>query len=351
MTPDDTKDDGLRVVQWATGNIGTRALREVIRDPGLDLVGVLVYDPAKAGIDAGTLCGEAPTGVAATTDPEAVLALDADCVLYMPRVVDVDHLVRMLEAGTDVVTTCVECFDDGRGLDDDARARVADACVRGGTSVFATGSSPGFISHMLPITLLSLQRRVDLVEIFEYANMSRRDSPHMLFEQIGFGQAMPDEPPDVKTLRVPPAVAVVADAAGRSADAWTFVAEAAAARADTPVLAGEIRAGTVGARRMVYTGRRDGVDVVRMTYCWYLTPDLDPAWELGETGWRVRVHGDAPLDVAMPFPIPIEDLADFTPAYTANLPVNAIRYVRAARPGFRSAADLPSITPAGPDHA
>jgi hypothetical protein len=33
-----------RVIQWATGNTGLRALREVIRDPSLDLVGVRVYD-------------------------------------------------------------------------------------------------------------------------------------------------------------------------------------------------------------------------------------------------------------------------------------------------------------------
>ncbi len=61
-----------RVVQWATGNIGTRALREVIRHPDLDLVGVLVYDPAKAGVDAGALCGEDPVGVRATTDRAAM---------------------------------------------------------------------------------------------------------------------------------------------------------------------------------------------------------------------------------------------------------------------------------------
>ena len=58
-----------RTVQWATGNIGGRALREVIRHPGLDLVGVLVYDPDKVGVDAGLLCGEKPVGVAATVDP------------------------------------------------------------------------------------------------------------------------------------------------------------------------------------------------------------------------------------------------------------------------------------------
>jgi len=338
----------IRVVQWATGNIGTRALREAIRDPRLDVVGVLVYDPAKAGVDAGTLCGEAPTGVRVTADREEIHRLAVDCVLYMPRVVDVDDLVRLLERGVDVVTTCVELFDGGRALPEADRARVENACAAGGASVFATGSSPGFITHMLPLTLLSLQRRVDLVEIFEYANMSRRDSPHMLFEQIGFGTPMPDGPAVARPVRTPPAVAVVADAAGKPAESWTFVNEVAAAVHDTPVLAGEIRAGTVGARRMVYAGQHAGVDVVRITYCWYLTPDLDPAWEVGGTGWVVKVHGDAPLDVAMAFPVPVDDLADFTPAYTANLPVNAVPYVRAARPGILDVADLPPITPAGP---
>ena len=47
-----------RVIQWATGNTGQRALREVIREPSYELAGVLVYDPAKDGVDAGDLCGE-----------------------------------------------------------------------------------------------------------------------------------------------------------------------------------------------------------------------------------------------------------------------------------------------------
>jgi hypothetical protein len=80
-----------RVIQWATGNTGQRALREVIRDPKFDLVGVLVYDEAKDGVDAGKLCGEAPTGVLATTDRDAVLALDADCCIYMPRSATCSH--------------------------------------------------------------------------------------------------------------------------------------------------------------------------------------------------------------------------------------------------------------------
>ena len=48
-----------RVIQWATGNTGQRALREVLRHPALDLVGVRVYDSAKEGVDGGELCGDA----------------------------------------------------------------------------------------------------------------------------------------------------------------------------------------------------------------------------------------------------------------------------------------------------
>ena len=61
----------------------------------------------------------------------------------------------------------------------------------------------------------------------------------------------------------------------------------------------------------------------------------------------MRVRGDAPFDVDLTFPIPPDDLAAFTPAYTANRPVNAIPYVCAAPPGILATADLPPIVPAG----
>jgi len=73
-----------RAVQWATGNIGARALRGVIEHPELTLAGVYVTSPAKVGKDAGDLCGLPATGVTATASIDEVLALGADCALYMP---------------------------------------------------------------------------------------------------------------------------------------------------------------------------------------------------------------------------------------------------------------------------
>ena len=339
----------LRVVQCGTGNIGMRALREVIRDPDLELVGVQVYSPAKDRVDAGVLCGAEPVGVLATTDPAAIRELAADCVLYMPSATDLDHVVALLESGTNVVTTRGEFFAGGHRLGDDGRARVLDACARGGSSIYATGSSPGFITDTLPFALLSLQRRVELVEIEEFANLSRRDSPQLLFELMGFGRPLASYNPERASFLLGefgPPLAVLAEAAGRPIDAWTCVGEVAAARETTAILAGEIGAGTVAAQRTVITGSCDGSEVVRFTPTWYCTPDLEPAWDLRPTGWRVRVHGDAPLDVELGFPIALDDLGAYTPAYTANRPVNAIPLVCAAAPGILATADLPPITPA-----
>jgi hypothetical protein len=341
----------LRVVQWATGNIGSRALREVIRHPALELAGVLVYDPAKNGVDAGLLCGEAPIGVAATNDPSSIYALRADCVLYMPRIFDIDEVVTLLAAGTNVVTTRGELFGGGHRLGDDGRARVLDACTRGTSSVYATGSSPGFISETLPLALLSLQRNVEGIEIDEYADMSRRDSPHMIFEQMGFGKPPDSYDPRRASYLVgefSPSLAALAEAAGRPVDEWTGTGAVAAARHTTTIAAGEITAGSVGAQRTTITGTSAGAEVVRFSANWYLTADVEPEWDLRPTGWRVRVRGDAPFDVELPFPVPLEELGSVTPAYTANRPDNAVPYVCAAPPGILATTDLPPITPAGP---
>lgn len=354
-----------RVVQWATGHVGRRALREVIRHPDLELVGVLVYDADKEGVDAGDLCGEGPTGVSATTDRSAVLALEADAVLYMPRAAGsgptraglseaelVDDVVALLERGTDVITTCTDLFAGGRRLGEVARARILKAAEQGGASVYATGSSPGFITDVLPIALLSMQRRVETVAVEEFGNLARRDSPHMLFEQMGFGRPLGERAPHARAAYLldefRPSLDRLARAAGTVVDEWVSSGAVAAARQDAEIAAGRIGAGTVGAQRVDVVGRAAGVDVVRFIQYLYCTADIEPDWELRPTGWRVRVRGDAPFDVELAFPVPVEDLASYTPAYTANRPVNAIPYVRAAPPGFVSTEELPPITPVGP---
>jgi 4-hydroxy-tetrahydrodipicolinate reductase len=339
----------LRVVQWATGNIGTYALRSVIQHPDLELAGVYVHSDAKAGRDAGDLCGVDPVGVAATRSEDEVRALGADCVLYMPAACDVDEVCRLLASGANVVTTRGE-FHRPASLAPAVRAAVEAACAEGGTSLHSTGSSPGFVSEAVPIVLSSIQRRLDQLTIDEFADLSRRDSPQLLFDVMGFGK-----PPDRFDERrwghgrvaFGPSLELVAETLGMPLDAVESSGEVATARSDVTIAAGTIEAGTVAAQRMVVNGLRGGKPVLRFRAHWYCTTDLDPAWDVRATGWRIVVDGDAPLDVEMRFPVPLERMGAVTPAYTANRAVNAVPVVCAAAPGIRTSVELPQIAAAG----
>ena len=342
---------GLRVAQWATGNIGSRSLRHVIEHPHLTLAGLYVTSPAKVGADAGALCGLPPTGVIATSDVDEILALDADCVIYMPAVCDLDQVCAILARGTNIVTTRGE-FHHPASMSQADRERVEQACAKGGTSIHSTGSSPGFITEALPLVLTSIQRRLDRVAIHEYADVSDRNSPDMLFNLMGFGHPVEEFPPERFGYAVDsfgPSMRLVAEAVGLPLDSVTSTGAVAVTPEKLTIAAGTLDAGTVAGLRLIVTGTHRGRPLMTFTASWCCSQVLDPAWSLrgeGWNGWNVQIDGDAPLDVDIRFAIPEGQMGEMTPGYTANRAVNAVPYVCAASPGIRTTVDLPQVIPA-----
>ncbi len=336
----------LRVVQWATGNIGTSQLRGAIEHPGApSLVGVYVHSSDKAGRDAGELCGLAPTGVLATNSIDDVLALGADCILYMPQRCDIDEVSRLLASGANVVTTRGE-FHHPPSMDAADRARIEAACAAGGTSIHSTGSSPGFISEAVPIVLTSIQRRLDALVIDEFADLSQRDSPELLFQIMGYGK----DPSSFDTARwahgaaaFGPSLRLLADAIGLPLDEVDSTGEVAVAPRTLEIAAGTIPEGTVAAQRMIVRGLRGGEPLLTFRASWYCSKELEPEWDLRDTGWRINVEGDAPLDVELRFPFSLDRMAETSPGYTANRALNAVAVVCAAPPGSRTTLDLPQV--------
>ncbi|WP_426571487.1 dihydrodipicolinate reductase [Aquihabitans sp. McL0605] len=335
----------LRVVQWSTGNIGTRSLQGVIGHPGMELVGVYVHGDDKAGRDAGDLCDRPATGVIATSDIDEIVALGADCVLYMPNACDFDVVCRLLASGANVVTTRGE-FHRPASLVPELRERVEEACAAGGTSIHSTGSSPGFISEAIPLVVTSIQRRLDALTIDEFADLSKRDSPELLFDIMGFGKAPSTF--DEGTLAYlrdsfGPSLQVVAEALSIPLDELEATGEVATAPHPIEIAAGTIETGTVAAQRISVTGSRDGRPLLRFRATWYCSTELEPAWKLLDTGWHVSVEGDAPLEIELRMPIPLERMAETTPGYTANRAVNSVAVVCGAAPGIRTTPELPPV--------
>src|SRR4051794_24059112 len=133
-----------RVVGWSTGGVGRLAIRAIARRPDLELDGVWVHSAEKDGVDAGTLAGIDPLGVAATTDADALLAARPDCVCYSASgealdAAAVPDLVRMLEAGVNVVTVSTPGLVHPAGYQREWRGEPAGGGGRGG----ATRGGPG----------------------------------------------------------------------------------------------------------------------------------------------------------------------------------------------------------------
>ena len=150
-----------KVIQWATGVTGSHAVRAIAAHPDLELVGVLVYSDQKVGRDIGEVVGIGPIGVTATSDRDAILALDADCVLHMSQMAPdprqhLDEICRILESGKNVVSTALSDLIYPVVMGTDVVERLEAACKVGGVSFHGTGIEPGWASVALTLIVFAL---------------------------------------------------------------------------------------------------------------------------------------------------------------------------------------------------
>jgi hypothetical protein len=342
----------LRIIQWTTGNVGKQSVTAIARNANLELVGCYAWSRDKVGRDVGTLCGIEPLGIAATDDIGALLALRPDCVVYNPMWPSVDELVRILDAGINVVSTAA--FVNGRRLGAD-RERLVEACARGGASLFGTGISPGFV-ELLGIALAGISDRIDKITISEAAHTAAYDSP-ATEKPAGFGRPIDD--PDLQSMTAAgtavfgEAVAMVADAIGVELDEIVCEAEYAQATSDIDLGSWQIAAGCVAGIGAHWLGRVGGRTIVDLNFRWKKGFALEPDWQI-EDGHVIEVQGRptviAKLQFLPPPDFQAQTMSDFMVLghiMTAMPAINAIPLVVAARPGIVTYNELPLPLPRG----
>ena len=343
-----------KVVLWGPGHIGESALRAVIRHPGLELVAVVVHSEAKEGRDAGDLCGLPPTGVIATRNIDAALAVDADAVAYFAsgdfRMLDaVDDIARCLRSGRNVVTTSLVLLTYPPTTDPEMAATLDEACRAGGTSLFTSGIDPGWVNDVLPLTLSGMSERVDRVHMQEIMDYSSIDQPEIMFDLMGFGR--PLDPPSLLALPGSlavawgPVVQLLAAGLGLHLDEVTDSIEHWLAPERYQVASGPIEAGTVAAMRFRVEGRSAGEARITIEHVTRMGHDAAPDWPRHPSphgGYRIMLDG-------MPsFTLDLEihhdgDHVTGSSAATVMRELNAIPAVVAAPPGLLSTLDPPMV--------
>ncbi len=342
-----------RVVQWTTGNVGKSSVRAIVANPSLDLVGCYAWSPEKVGRDVGELCGIEPLGLLATDDVEALLDLKPDCVVYNPMWLDASELVRILSSGVNVVATAA--FITGHNLGP-GREQIADACQRGGSTMFGTGISPGF-AELLAIVAASICDRVDKITVNEAADTTFYDSPATEIP-VGFGKPIDD--PDLQSMTKQgtavfgEAVRMVADSLGIELDEVRCEAEYAETTADLDLGSWTIGAGCVAGVAASWQGSVGGRVVVELNVRWKKGQALEPNWMIDQEGWVIQIDGRPTVTAAVGFLPPpdfeaqtMEEFMVLGHIMTAMPPINAIPAVVAADPGIVTYNDLPLILPRG----
>ena len=341
----------LRVIQWATGNVGRAAIEGVVGHPDLELVGCWVHSADKDGVDAGTIAGIDPVGVAASTDKEVVLAIDADCVVYAPMLADEADVRLILRSGKSVVTPVGWVYPfASRDV-----AELEAICREAGVVLHGSGIHPGGITERFPLMLSSLCTSIRGVRAEEFSDIRSYATEFVVREVMMFGKT-PEEMADSRMGvllgdgfgqsidMVAAELGVALDPEKRTDHSWAV----ATAPIETPV--GVLDPGTVAAQRFEWHGTVDGEPVITAAVNWFMGEEhLDPAWTFGPDGQRfeVTIDGDPPARLVFHgiHPETLEAGVERNAGIiaTAMHCVNAIPYVCAAEPGVRTYLDLPPV--------
>ncbi len=353
----------MRVVEWSTGTVGRHAIAGILARPELELVGVWVSSDAKDGKDVGELAGLGRLGIAATTDKEALFALQPDVIVHTAMTDDrpfevLDDFVEMLEHGINVVSSgpVFLQYPDGI-LPADMIERLDEAGRRGNASIHVNGIDPGFANDLLPLVLSSLSQRIDHVRVSEIADYSTYYQEFVNRELYGFGKPMDSETPylftpGILSLAWGSVVRIIARGLDLTLDEpLEESVEFAAAEHDIDAASVFIAEGTRAAVRFQVIGKVDGVERVVLDHVTRNDPDQRPDWPVpppgGDGCYRVDITGEPVMRLDFSHHGENGDHNVSGMIVTAMRLVNAAEAVVAAEPGLVTALDLPLVTGRG----
>jgi len=334
----------LRVIQWATGKLGSSILRESLLNPEIDVVGCFVYSESKAGRDIGEIAGLPHVGVAATMDRDEIYSLEADLVFHCPQLQPTmdepdSDVAALLESGKNVISIVGYSYPPGLGSEHSAR--LQKACELGNASLMGTGINPGFVSERLATTLTGLCLDIKHVHVLEAYDCTC--APPMMLAIMGFGQD-PDAYEAMGLQEVWDAMYLgiiydVVDRPGGRVDHIEKTHELFLSPRDQldesiPV---PVTQGTVAGTKWQWTVLTNEAPFYTLEFHWYVgapIPDLQK-----DSGWTITIDGTPSLQASVRTATSVEDLRNHAPAeyddkLMAALVLNAAPDVVAAPAGF-----------------
>lgn len=343
-----------KVIQWATGNVGTSAVKAIASHPELELAGAWVHSENKVGRDIGEICGMGPVGIKATRDKEALLAMAADCVCYtigrtwvQDPEATIDEMARILRSGKNLVNSTWPALVYPKGVSEDIHRKLQQACLDGGTSFYTNGIDPGFGTVGMALSAMTMCREVRTIRMYELLNYGTWDAPELI-TLFGFGKpydpGCPIYTPGWTASVFKSSLVLLADILGVKIDDVVEWHDVIYADEDFDTSAIHVPAGTVSGVRFGINGIVSGEARFLVEHVTKLRDQDYPEIPFpGLGGYRVEVDGKpcVKLDLALKQHNDGGDPGAAALSTVAHTIVNAIPMVCQAEPGVLSYLDLP----------
>ena len=339
--------ENYKVIIWGLGHVGTSAVRQIVQRKSLELVAVYDTDPAKAGKDSGVLSGVEPTGVLVSDNLDAVLATEADVVLYYatntfdegnvsPEGVtkNVDEICQALAAGKNVTTTTLTYY--AHKTAPAFYEKIDRIAKENGVTYVQQGIYPGLYTPYITTVLGMLGGRIDQVIVYggedDYYNVSSWT------KSFGFGK----NPDEIDTAYMEnfifsyygPTVMEVADRLGLEWDEYSCVNEPLLAEVEMDTPHGKIMPGTVSGHILTMCVKKDGKEVSGFHFVHKVHDKMQP---LPSRKMRIEFKGE--LNNVIEFSSVFAKPDVFLTSASPN--INLIPQLVKAEPGFLNALDLP----------
>jgi len=290
----------IKVAEWGTGMMGQGLLGFILDRPkDIDLVGVIVTNPAKEGKSAGELLGR-PCDVKMTTDFAAVLAKKPDvvCINTQSNLHEItDQVVPALEAGCDVI--CIAEKLSYPWASDAAWAeRIDGLAKKHGVTVLGTGINPGFMLDALIVMWSSICLRVDKIVATRVNDLSPFGPTVMTGQGVGttveqFEKGVADGS-IVGHIGFPESIHLIARALDWEIDRIEETREPIVTKVERSTPHVHVAPGDVAGCRHIGRGYVGGEPKIELIHPQQIHPELEGV----DTGDYIEIHGDPNVNMA-----------------------------------------------------
>jgi len=343
------KEDGIKIILYGVGAMGSEIAREINKNPAMKIVGAIDINKNIKGKDLGYVVNIGQNiGINITDDPEEVFKRnEADITIITAEslVQDVYPMIkRAIQAGNNVITIAEEMHFPWIKYPDISKKINLEA-KKENVTVVQTGAIPGFWVDRVPVFLSQCCYRINKFNIKRISDWSPFGK--LCMDHLGIGKPFEECQELLRKGKITvhigmeESICFIANALGWDLDSVEVIKNLKATdiARETLVYKIKIEPGSVYGFNMIGKGIKDNKVLIEVDYTGFVCPTIEEKKQLVQS--EVFIEGDPCLHMY----INGDDYNARNEVGTVAPVINLINIIQDVRPGLLTINELPLHPP------